>query len=485
MSTDTRLSAVEAAVRAKDEAALAKALKALGESYLWGSLELCAHRRLEAGEHELAFGLLRVVVDGKRPSLSAWNNLCYVLNAWPGRPDIAIAEPLLERALAAAPSNPFIFHNLACAAVKYSRYELALEAVAGAAKYGYAEMDRVRADEELAPIAPDPRFAKALEATIRWTPEELDELTLRLALDGETHVVHRAVMGMTFHFGGRLAEVSPRLVGLLDAYLADIPEGALRFYGPSNFKPLTKAMTTKTRNQLATPRRDFIHIDFRPADGDAGPFEFFADGDEEDGAVTVFLAFPLAEAKDPDAFEARFLRYVALVEPDTGHAGYSFTNRDVSEYEGISWNRTDFAKRFLGAQNRNPWWRPGRAAPAHWLTWLGPALTKKLGAPSLGDARTIEAAGGVAIRAAKLPPVARRRRLEDVGALPDVARALAPLRIQAIGADNIAYLARWDGVKSTPWDNAPEGWTPTPIAPSPKEPPPKKKRAKKRSFFDA
>jgi hypothetical protein len=479
-SSDPKLDAVEDAVRKNNDAALKKALKALGESYLWGSLELRAHEKLKANDPDLAFGIYVVIANGQRPSLGAWNNLCYALNLMKNRPHIAIAQPLLERAMAAGPMNSSIFHNVACCAMKYDLRELAFEAIAGASKYGYDKMDRIRADEELATLANDARFEASLNAKIRWTPEELEKLTVMLTKKGEKHVVHRAIMEMTFHASGELAEITPRIAALLDAYLADLPDDTLTFYGRGYYKPLTKGMLTKTRNELLKlpARRRYVHVDLRPTDGDACEFEFHVAGDGEEG-LTITLAFPLVEAHDPDAFEARFVRYATILRAEAGHAGFGVSNRESGSYEGFDWNEDGLTERFMAFQSKNPWWAPGRAPPAHWLVWLGSRLKSK---KEFGEARSTTTEAGRAFRAARVPPVAA----DDAGAIPDISRALRPIRIEANGDSNVAYLARWDELKSTAWENAPDGWKPIPSKlGAVKAPPAKKRNAKKKSFFDA
>lgn len=371
MSRDARLAAVEDALRASDDDALAAALKALGASYLWGSLELRAHELLtggKVGDVDLATKMYVVIVNGKRPSLGAWNNLCWALAAAKNRPDIAIGKSLLERAMAVGPMNVPIFHNVVCAAVKYGLTDLAIEAIAGASKYGYDKMDRLGGDADLVTLADDPRFEAAFSAKIRWTPDELAKLTVVLVNDDVQHVVHRAVMAMTFSFTGAVDRVAPRLAPLLDAYLADLPEGALRVYGRGSFKPLSKGMLTKTRNELLEPR-EYLRVDLRSTD-DACEFEFRVDGDRE--GVRVELAFPLGEANDPDAFEARFLRYAKLVAANEGHAGYAVRNRDSGTYEGMSWNRKDLVERFAGFRS-------------HWLTWKGDACTRSARLPPIEE----------------------------------------------------------------------------------------------------
>lgn len=192
--------------------------------------------------------------------------------------------------------------------------------------------------------------------------------------------------------------------------------------------------------------------------------------------------------------EARFIRYATLAKADAAHAGYDQRNRDNAAYEGIHWNRTELSERFLAFQGRNDRWAPGRTPPAHWLVWLGPALANELGgakiADATGEAKLTETAAGLAMRAAKMPPAGPAARPDDVGAIPDIARALAPRRISAGGQKNIDYLARWTNIASSRWDNAGPGFTSTPSKltgprSAAHEAETKTKAKRKKSFFDA
>jgi len=433
-------------------------LGAMGtRGYLWGLMEGRAATCLSRGDVEVGFRLLRASCEGPCPSQAAWNNFAFALAKLEARarPSANEVQALLERALAEAPMNVPIFHNVACGAVAVGLHELALEAVRGAVKHGYAQLGELKDDDELAPIASDPRFREILEAEpARTTLADVERLVLTLKIKQRAHVVHRPVFGMTFYFGGKLATTTPNIGKLLEAYVADVPTGALAYRGD---KPLTKAMLTRDRNSLAEWKkgRDFLSLKLSSTDGDAAEFEFSVDGDDEDKKASVTLAWPLAAARSPDALEQRFIRYATLSKCESAHAGFDFRNRDTGTYEGIEWERTELAQRFLAFQGENPWWLSGRTPPAHWLVWLSKPIAKKLPKlrAELGDARLGETPEGVAIRAARVPPLAPAARSDDRGALPDVARALAPLRIKATGSENAAYLARWDSLPGLPYEN--------------------------------
>jgi hypothetical protein len=101
---------------------------------------------------------------------------------------------------------------------------------------------------------------------------------------------------------------------------------------------------------------------------------------------------------------------------------------------------------------------------AHWLNYLNDNLAEKIGgykaiAKVLEGARVKKLPAGVLIRGAELPPVGDvNRGAADLGCLPDVARALKPLRaeISAFGDPHFdagQWLGRLDDLPSRPWSN--------------------------------
>lgn len=450
----------EAAARAGDERLLARATTAMGtRGWMWGLLEARAMECVQKKELAIGWRLLQACIEGPSPSLTAWNNHAWALAAlpaaerarFPARPITAeTMKPWLERALAVAPTNVGIFHNVACAAVALGLRELALDAVAGAAKHRYDKLAALRTDDDLASLRGDPRFEAAFAGKSRLGPDDLAALVTVLPIRGEPHVVHRAVVSMTFYFAGSLVAVAPRIGILLDAYRADLPPGKLAFYKRGHWKPLTKAMSTRERKLLDAipPRYEGFSLHWRDTDGDAAEHDFEAEGSREDGGASAVLTFPVRSANEPEALVAKFGRWAAASGCESAHAGFDVTNRVNDAYEGVSWNRDELGSRFMAFQHRSSWWKKGRTPPAHWLVWLSLPLVKALGGASalkkaLGAATATEDAGALLIRASRRCPLAPVDDPDDRGALPDVARALRPLRIQARGDAN-ARFARWD-----------------------------------------
>mgnify|MGYP001039030957 CR=1 FL=1 len=459
---------VEAAVRASDDTLLASALRAIGKTnYLWGILEARGIECSERGEHAIAHRLLRACVEGPSPSPTAWNNHAHTLaklapKERPRGKDLEATRKLLTRALEVGPANVSIFHNVARAAAAIGDEDLALEAIEGAAQSGYERMDSIRTDDDLRGLFNHSRFRAVFETKARRHPpssgpDQLAALTISLRIRGKPHVVYRAVVAMVFYFGGPFETILPRMGRLLDAYRADVPAGVLAFYYHGGFKPLGKAKATKDRKDFETAQRGARTLHYRSTEGDATEYQFEVLTSESHGGGSVLLTFPLDAARDPDSLFERFVGYASRAESESAHAGYASNDRKSASYEGVSWHG-DGQDRFLAMQGRNAWWEAGNTPPAHWAVWLSSPLEQRLGGAAalrkkVGAAQITEASGGVAIRTARHVPLAPRANPQDCGAIPDVARALAPLRIKATGERNIAYLARWDDLAGGAFDN--------------------------------
>lgn len=416
-------------------------------------LELRAFACNERGESAIALKLLLACAEGPAPSLEMWNNVAWTISKLGGGVPVARALPILERALTFAPSNREIFVNVATAATVLGLRDLALDAVEGAVKHRVDRIEALRDAPLLRPIAGDPRFRAAFAVT---TPgidlRHLESLVTVLPINGKRRTVHRAVAGMTFYLTGSLQQICPRIGKLLDAYRVDVPAGSLDYGGRSGWKKLTKAMMTRTRAKLdAIPDEyEYVSLQLRPGDGEAAEHGFEARADASDGGGTVTLAFPLGALRDPDAFHARFLRYAELVHCESAHAGLDVMNSESDDDDG-EWNRLELAKRFLGCQDALDTWRPGQAPPAHWLVWLDAKLVVALttrGPLALGEAKLDRSPARLVIRAAHHVPICPVDAPDDRGALPDIARALRPLRVAIKNKEAAARLARWDKLPS-------------------------------------
>ena len=464
----------EAAVRTGDEALLERVSQAMTTGHHWlgwvaERVATCARR--DEGAVAVRLGL--VCLEAAMPPPVTWYWFAWALsvlpsaerNRYPARPVHAdTMRPWLENALTVAPMERGIFRNVACAAVVLGLHDLALEAVEGVARHQYEKLDAMRTEERLRPLFGEPRFQAVFnQPGAKVGLRELAGLHTVLPIQGVPHLVHRAVLTMVFYLSGPLPEKGAGVLRLLDAYHADVPLDALTHYKRGHFKPLTKGMMTRERKALGALVLDEGGIDicYRSSDGDASEHEFTACAWWSDVEARAQASFPVAEAEDPDAIQARFARYARASGCECAHAGFGLLNRKNDAYEGVKWNERELAGRFMGIQDSSyRWWQPGQAPPAHWLVWLSPALMGALGGvdtlrASIGEAKLFEEADGVLIRASRNPPIAPTSNPDDRGALPDVARALRPLRTPPNGAEVLNQLARWDGLPGAAYENGP------------------------------
>lgn len=129
-------------------------------------IEVVAYEFLEGGEFDASFQVYVRLARTEHASLQALNNFCWALLKVSASllPDDLI--PLMDKAEAAAPDNIAIWHNLACAWVRFENFDRALDAVEAAVKTDYADLERMETDEDLAPLFEMPRY-KAAFATLR------------------------------------------------------------------------------------------------------------------------------------------------------------------------------------------------------------------------------------------------------------------------------------------------------------------------------
>lgn len=172
-----------------------------------------------------------------------------------------------------------------------------------------------------------------------------------------------------------------------------------------------------------------------------------------------------------------FVQRVANLFPFcAGHVGLSFINTVVFEAQA----RGEIAKmvpRLLGLDCAYDWmymFMRGKAPPAHWIQLLDAQAIEALGGRDtiaerlpeceLGDVdhgRWQGRGSGLSIRAAEFPPVGDvNRKAPDIGRLPALAELLKPIAYDdpaevGLGDETRgeAYLKRFDGVPSGPWNN--------------------------------
>lgn len=129
-------------------------------------LELAAYELLRENAVDPSFRIYVRLVRTDHASLQALNNFCWILLKVSESllPDDLIS--LMDKAERAATENIGIWHNLACAWVRFDNLDRALDAVEAVVKTDYHDLERMETDEDLAPLFDLPRY-KAAFASLR------------------------------------------------------------------------------------------------------------------------------------------------------------------------------------------------------------------------------------------------------------------------------------------------------------------------------
>jgi hypothetical protein len=310
-------SVAEAALRMEDEAMFEAALAAI-PGYSRYRLELRA-RELATQAPYVAFRFLEALSQRDDASLAVLNNVVYQLLLALEQVSLPAEriDAVLERAGRVAPQNPAIFHNLACVHVRRGQLDQALECVAGAVRYGYPQLDKLRDDPDLDPIRGDPRFAAAFEPPSG--PPTLEHLWLERSYHGESVGWLAPTIGLHLYFGA--GEVGPGAAAILDALQQEFPQ-LVAHYLPRNairLAPTPKGQVRRTINQLRQRATD-VYFNGRPQGG-ATELRFLLSSRVPPGELSVHL--PIALATDPDALVERLVSYAQRLPFRVGNAGYS------------------------------------------------------------------------------------------------------------------------------------------------------------------
>ena len=444
-----------------------KSVASLGSQI--STMESFAHHLLEQKMPDLATAMLREICADSGAKGSSWNNLAYALFHAKELP--ADAKSLLARADAHGMANPPIFHNTACAWLRMKERDNALTAVENAAKAGYTQLVALKTDTDLAKLWEEPRFLAAFAPGS--STASLDDLVVTTQHRGALYMLARPVLEMTFFLKPIAGtQTGPALAQLMETVLNEIPSNVLTSYnahGP--WKSLTKGKITRDRNALRKASDEtFVSLSYRGETdlygGAPSPYGIDIElwgqenGDKAEHVPFVQCWFPAERAKGrPEEIVAQFLRYAALVPYEAGTCGLVQKLR-ASSYLETWWDHElvlENGERFLGF-NQSPrrQWKAGCAPGASWLTLLDAQLLTKLGGEkalekAVGTAKLTHAPHqGICIQASYQPAVGIPPTPKDLGALPQVSRALATLR----PADEPSY-ARLDHLSESPWDNHP------------------------------
>lgn len=431
----------EAAFCAGDRALFLRAVHRAG-GYVY-YLKRLPHLLMRAQDFEGAIEVLRAMIGHEDAVLTLWRPLAQSVLAARQLP--ADAAELLARCEAWGMADPQIFHDAARAWLRLGDRERALQSVEAAVKAGYLELDTMRTDERLAALFGEPRFVAAFES---GSSAKASEVVIVKAYKGRPSVVQRPVVRFDFFAEGVPAVLGPALAELVEAYLNDVPAGALTSARvPGEWAPLSQEMIAMQLNKLRAAQT--VIIDYRGEQDERGmpPTEYglhiwtssFYDRDVE-GVIPVSVWFPAALAEgDVDAVAARFARYAALMPTAAGGAGLQVMVHEYEEDdEDWLWRQGNLlqsgTERFLSTE-RHPErdWAKGTAAGAMWLSYLGAPLVAQLGgrdalAAQVEPAVVDEVEGGaVIVRASLRPGLGIGPRPRDLGALPLVARTIQRL----------------------------------------------------------
>lgn len=320
-------------------------------------------------------------------------------------------------------------------------------------------------------------------------PSDLDKFTRTALRDGQPCNAVTPGLAIVLYTDAELSTATAAAADVLEAYLAFVPSGSIAAtfaFGDDEYSDGLVAFDQRRRLQLVHDLRngppmvdddgwDFVlmgSLDGQ-ASGHGVRFRGTTVPDPEDfpnetSMLRLELPWNLLDTVDVDTVVG-FVHDVARAFPFcTGHAGLSFVNTVVFEPQA----RAEIAKlqpRLLGFDCAYDWmyvYMGGHVAPAHWIQLLDPRGIEGLGgrealATALPDCRLTDLPNGLAIRAAKFPPVGDvNRKAPDLGRLPALAKALAPLAYDEPGEVGLgdesrgqAYLERFDALASGPWDN--------------------------------
>jgi hypothetical protein len=289
-----------------------------------------------------------------------------------------------------------------------------------------------------------------------------------------------------FYFSAPVHEIAAELAAGVEAYVDYVGLDALVSYSaPSgDWKVLTKRQYDKDLRHLRNFPADHIAvtIDYEAGQGgEPGPFGIYLDADKDRGETWkdltnhLRLDFPVdwLDSHDVEEFMALIVRIAEFEHVQTANVGYAFKSTSGSEGDAVS-RIFEKIPRYLAFDPCDLGIRyhmQGHTFTAHWLNYLDDDMADELGGPdaiveALPGCEVRKLAKGVLIRGAKLPPIGdSNRKAPDIGRLPDVARLLAPTRLDLSdtgfageaedhGFDAEAWMERLDTLASTDWDNS-------------------------------
>ncbi|MBA3500763.1 MAG: hypothetical protein H0T65_10335, partial [Deltaproteobacteria bacterium] len=261
----------EAAVKKRDLAMFARAFAVDHDEENFVLWESSAHELYKAGDIEGAHVIYAAIIERPAAAASAWHGWLATLR------DVKPPAARLADAAKHGAKHPVIFHELACVYVRLGEPARAIENVAQAVQYAYGDIAKMKADDDLAPLRGDKRFAAAFKAKPRAF--DLAELEQTMTIYKKPRLVMKPVLGMFFYFATPIAKLGPLVAAAIEQYMQQIAPATLGYYKSGHWKALKKGGLGQQLGKLKKVRAGYEYVDvaMRDGDGDATDHAFSAE----------------------------------------------------------------------------------------------------------------------------------------------------------------------------------------------------------------
>lgn len=309
--------------------------------------------------------------------------------------------------------------------------------------------------------------------------DQAARLTGVKTVKGQRFVFVRPGIVATFYLDAPVAKAASAIADAVPSYLDFVGSEAIHGYLAQNgtYKQFSNERLQRDLKVMrsASPKAPGPDLEYSSeANGTVGPFGISVRGSDNDDVFPLSvsllrLEFPELGSGASHSIERLVdfvMREAVELRAQSGSVGWGFKRAPAFTREATEMINT-LLPRYLcfdpcyggfGRQMRN------KTPPPNWVTFVRKPLFAQCGgqdrlsqvAPS---ARSVVVGDMVFLRAAKMPPIGDTNRgAKDIGAIPDVARFLKPLRVTIGGLgdqkfDAAAWLSRFDEVASRPWDN--------------------------------